>query len=488
MKTVVSIEGARQEAAAGAPPPWLDDLRQITGAEHLSVDFDARLKHSRDRIPLGRFRHRSAQLTGTLPSAIVEPDSIDELRRIVRFAVAHRIPVIPYGSGSGVLGGTVPLQHEMVIDLNRMNRILTIDEINATATAEAGVNGGVLEKALRERGFTCGHYPQSLEMSTVGGWAACRGSGQSSSRYGSIESMVVGMKAVLPDGELMEVRPAPRRSVGPSLIEFFIGSEGVFGVIAELTLRIRRLPAHTIERVVAFPGISEALDALRAIMQAELRPSIARLYDEGETARWGQEAVPAATHPVLCMLEFAGTRGVAESEAAAALGICESHNAVPVDIAPLTRWKSCRFQSHSDEFVDAGWFYDTIEVAAPWTALPEMYARIRGEVTGQHPEVQLTAHWSHVYSDGACMYMTAKFPPMDDERGMQIHAGIWETAMRICLEMGGTISHHHGIGFFRNPWLADELNAGLGVLRALKRSIDPGFLFNPGKLGLGEGD
>jgi alkyldihydroxyacetonephosphate synthase len=372
----------------------------------------------------------------------------------------------------------------MILALNRIDRIIEIDETNRVVCVEAGMNGGALEAALREKGFTSGYYPQSLHVSTVGGWAACRGSGQASSRYGNIENMVVAMKVVLPCGELLEVRHVPRRSVGPSLIELFIGSEGALGIIVELTLRIWRLPEHEIDRVVAFPGLIEGLNAVRAVMQAELRPSIVRLYDEGESERWGQAELPAETNPIMCMFVFSGLRAVAEAEAASALDICGEFGAVVVGDQPLRRWKENRFKSYSDDVVGSGGFYDTIEVAAPWSVLPDMYTRIRSAVREKYPIVQLNAHWSHVYSDGACMYMTAKFPAMADEEGLPIHADIWDIAMRLCLDLGGTISHHHGVGFFRNKWIGEELNAGHRILRDLKRALDPGLVFNPGKLGL----
>jgi alkyldihydroxyacetonephosphate synthase len=480
----VTIDSARHAAATEAPPVWVPDLRALLGRDRVCADFETRLKHSRDRLPFGRFRHRSKLLAAALPSAVVEPASIEEVQRLVRFAVERKLCVIPYGSGSGVLGGTVAFDGELIVAARRMNRIIDIDETNRVVRLEAGTNGGVLEAALREAGYTCGHYPQSIDMSTVGGWAACRGTGQSSSRYGGIEDMIVGMKVVLPSGEVLEVRHAPRRAVGPSLLELFIGSEGTFGIIVELTMRIWRLPDCEIERVVAFPSIDDGLNAVREVMQAELRPSIVRLYDEDESERWGAAGLPAETTPVICMFAFSGCRSVAEAEAAEALAICGKRGAVVLDNAPFRRWKKTRFTSHSDAFVDGGGFYDTIEVAAPWSEVSGMYARIRGAVTERYPLVQLTAHWSHVYSDGACMYMTVKFPAMADEEAFPLHAGIWDIAMRLCLDMGGTISHHHGIGYFRNKWIGEELNAGHRVLRDLKRSLDPGFLFNPGKLGL----
>ncbi len=479
-----AIEEARQAAEGAKQPPWMGALRELLPDGRIHDDFDCRVDHSRDRLPFGRFRHRSQQLTGDLPSVVVEPESINEVQQVVRLAAQHNISIIPYGSGSGVLGGTVPFDGEMIVSARCLNTISEIDEINRIVRTDAGTNGLDLETALRDRGFTCGHYPQSLSMSTVGGWAACRGSGQASSRYGNIENLIVGMKVVLPSGELLVVRHAPRRSVGPSIMEMFIGSEGVLGVIVEVTLRIWRLPEREIDTVMAFPDLNHGLAAVRDIMQAELRPALARLYDDAESIRWGLEAPSGGVIPVICMLSFSGLRGVAQAEADAALKICSRQGGALIGDEPMQQWKAKRFESHSDAFVDAGGFYDTIEVAAPWSTVGAMYARMKADVNERHEAVQLSAHWSHAYSDGACMYLTCKIPPMADDEALPIHADVWETVMRLCLDMGGTISHHHGIGCFRNRWIAEELNEGHKVLEGLKRSLDPGLLFNAGKLGL----
>ncbi len=479
-----TLEDARLSAEQASPPSWLEALETLLPAGCIRCDFQSRADHSRDRLPFGRFRHRSERLAGDLPCAVVEPTTIDDMQRAVRFANQHEIQLIPYGNGSGVLGGVVPFQNDMILSARHLDRIIEIDETNRIAHVEAGLNGMAFETALRDRGFTCGHYPQSLSMSTVGGWAACRGSGQASSRYGNIENLIVGMKVILPDGELLEVRPVPRRSVGPSILDMFIGSEGLLGIIVELTLRIWRLPEHEQDTVVAFPDLDHGLEAVRDIMQAELRPSLARLYDEAESIKWGLEAPPGGPIPVICMLSFAGLEGVAKAEAEASMAICARHGGSVSDPEPMRHWKSKRFESHSDAFVDAGGFYDTIEIAAPWSSVGEMYRQMTTSVREHQPVVQLSAHWSHAYTDGACMYLTCRIPAMADEEALPIHADVWERIMRLCLDMGGTISHHHGIGCFRNRWIAEELNQGHRMLEGLKQVLDPGLLFNAGKLGL----
>jgi len=479
------IEDARNVVVGSESPFWLSALKSEFGEEHVHSDFESRLAHSRDRLPMGRFQHRSGRLTRALPNAVLEPTTIEQLTKAVEFATSNNLSVIPYGNGSGVLGGTVALDGELIVSLRKLDRILEIDETNNVVRVEAGVNGRTLEDALNERGYTCGHYPQSLDMSTVGGWAACRGSGQGSTYYGNIENMIVGMKVILPNGKTVTIRHVPRRSVGPSLMDIFIGSEGVLGLVAEVTLKIWRRPAHTIESVVCFPTLGDGLGALRGVMQAGLRPTLLRLYDRGESERWGQDDLAKDKQSVLCMIEFAGRKLVADAEFAEAGAIFNQHGGTFIGESPIQRWKSVRFKSHSDAHVDAGGFYDTIEVSAPWSKVEGMYNSIRKNVSEMHPTAHLNAHWSHAYSDGACMYMTMKLPAMPDDAGFTMHSDIWSIVMRGCLDMGGSISHHHGIGFFREKWLAEDLGGGYEVLSQLKKGLDPLGLFNPGKLLVG---
>lgn len=481
------IEDSRAVASIDEHPTWLKSLQTKIGEQNVHADFETRLAHSRDRLPYGRFQHRSGRLTGTLPSAVVEPTTLAQTVQAIKFANSRNLCVVPFGNGSGVLGGTVPFDGELILSLRNLDKILKIDEVDNVVHVEAGANGGMLEAALNKRGYTCGHFPQSLEMSTVGGWAACRGSGQSSTRYGNIENMVVGMKVVLPNGKTINIRQAPRRSVGPSLLDIFIGSEGTLGVIVGVALKIWRLPEYKTENTVSFPSIGAGLNAIRDVIQAELRPSLLRLYDRGESERWGQDDLATDDHSVLCMVEFSGRCLAADAEYNEAKAIFERHGGVMVGVGPLRRWKSVRFKSHSDSHVDAGGYYDTIEVSAPWSQLEKMYDAITSQVAKRHGLASLHAHWSHAYSDGACMYMTMKLPPMPDEEGFTIHAEIWGIVMRTCLDMGGSISHHHGIGYFRGKWLIEELGGGHEVLLLLKKALDPSGLFNPGKLGFPTG-
>lgn len=462
----------------------VETLAAIVGRDHMVAEGDELKAYARDRLPYGIFRARSGGLPGTLPGAVVRPADKGAVAELLRQSAEHGFRVIPFGLGSGVLGGTIPLAGEVMMDLSRLDQLVKIDEVNGLATVQAGMNGGEFERALNEAGWTSGHLPQSINISTVGGWAACRGGGQASSRYGKIEDIVVGLEAVLPDGRTLNIRPVPRRSVGPSLIDLLVGSEGTLGVITELTMRIWRMPEAESGAVLAFPSVQAAWTAARRIMQAEIRPTVVRLYDEIESAERTQGIEAFARKPILAIMVFSGAEAVMQAERGAALAIAAEEGAELTDEGPLNHWREVRYQSYSAKWQEAGYFMDTIEVCAPWSALPDLYAKAREAALDVCPQMHFGAHWSHVYSDGACQYMTLRLPPMPDEEGLALHARLWDAVEGVTLQCGGTIAHHHGAGVFRNPYLAKELGVGLDVLQSVKDALDPDNRLNPGKLGL----
>ncbi len=470
-------------AASGHDSP-VAALADVVGADHVATDHETLTRYARDRLPFGIFKARSGKLPGVMPVAVAKPADENELVELVKRSKRDGFRIIPFGLGSGVLGGTIPLGGEVMLDLTRLNRLLEIDGTNGLAVVQAGMNGGEFERALNAAGWTCGHLPQSINISTVGGWAACRGGGQASSRYGKIENIVVGLRAVLPDGCRIDVRPVARRAVGPSLIDLFVGSEGTLGVITELTLRIFRKPEVEHGVVLAFPSQEAALTAARRILQAELRPQVVRIYDETESRDLTKGMATFEGKPILAMLIFCGTARTAAAEEADALAICEDEGASRAEDGPLNHWREVRYESYSGKWQAAGYFMDTIEVCAPWSSLARLYETCRSAAFGICPEMHFGAHWSHVYAEGACQYMTIRLPPMPDAEGLALHARLWDAIETATLDCGGTVAHHHGAGVFRNRWLRRELGTGMDVLQAIKDALDPDNRLNPGKLGL----
>lgn len=462
----------------------VSELSELIGAENVLVDEAARAGYAHDRLPYANFRAREGALVGTLPALVLRPASTEQVSAIVRKAGEVDKPLIPYGSGSGVLGGIIPLGEELMLDMQRMNRILGIDRENNLVTVEAGMNGEAFEDALNAEGYTSGHLPQSLTISTVGGWAACRGGGQESSRFGKIENIVVGLKAVMPDGRVLEVRPLPKRASGPSVLDVIVGSEGTLAVITELTMRIWTLPVAEEVMVLALPDRGAALGLAKRIMQAGLHPRIVRLYDEKETALRTEGIDAYRTRPVMANIVVCGEPAIVAAEAALVRGFAQDVDAVETETRPFDEWRAKRYHSITKQWLDRGYYNDTIEVTVNWSNAAALYDTIAARIVAEVlPDAHFSAHWSHVYPEGVCQYMTLRLPPMDQDVALTLHQKMWEVATGETLAHGGSIAHHHGSGLFRGPWMDGEHGVGMDLLRSIKASVDPQNLFNPGKLG-----
>ena len=477
---IIESQGATHDWDA---EPWYRPLCDIVGSENVVKDFAERLAYGRDRWPRSNLGYRFGKFPLAEPFLVVVPGTYEEVSEVLKLANKYKIPIVPYGLGSGGLGGALPVPGGITVDLKRLNKLLEIDEVGCMASAQAGMNGELFESALNRRRLTLGHFPQSLTIASVGGWLACRGAGQASSRYGKIEDMVVGLKVVLPDGRFLDVRPVPRRSAGPSVKDIFVGCEGTMGIILEATFRVLPYPERETIHAVGFKDYLTGLEALRRIMQAEVRPGVIRLYDEAESKGKIADYPEYADYPCLSMFTFMGRRELVDVEERLALDICKEVGGVEGNPEPVHKWLERRYEALSHIPIYNRLMMDTIEISARWTALPEIYEGMREAMHAVDPEIHYGAHWSHMYSDGGCMYVTFKFPAPDQASTVAKHEKIWESAMEVCLREGGSISHHHGIGYHRGRWLIEELNTGHDVLQTLKNGIDPNNIMNPGKLG-----
>ncbi|WP_299664665.1 FAD-binding oxidoreductase [uncultured Ruegeria sp.] len=455
----------------------------LLGAENVLTEEADRDRYAHDRLPFATFRAREGAKVGTLPRLVLRPATSDEVREIVNLAAKSDSPVIPYGSGSGVLGGIIPLQNELMIDMQRMNKITKFDAENNLVTVEAGMNGEAFEAALNAKGYTSGHLPQSLTISTVGGWAACRGGGQESSRYGKIENIVVGLKAVLPDGQILEVRPLPKRATGPSVLDLIVGSEGTLAIITEVTMRIWKVPSDEKALVLALPNRASALGLAKRIMQAGLHPRIVRLYDEKEAAGRVKGIAAFEERPVMANIVVCGDASIVAAETELVRGFAREFDAVETETRPFDEWRATRYVSITKQWLDRGFYNDTIEVTVNWSQVNSLYETIAAKIAALHPDAHFSAHWSHVYPEGVCQYMTLRLPPMDQNVALPLHSLMWEIAEGETLAHGGSIAHHHGSGLFRGGWMDGEHGVGMDVLRKVKDAVDPANLFNPGKLG-----
>jgi len=442
--------------------------------------------HAHDWWTLALLKERRGDAVAQ-PVAVVRPASTDEVAAVLRWAQETRTPVVPFGGGSGVSGGVEAIEGSIAIDTRQLTEVLSLDETALTVTAQAGIGGAVLEEWLAERGYTLGHFPQSIEISTLGGWIAARSAGQKSARYGRLEDMVLGLEVVLPGGRVVRLDPQPASAAGPDLARVFIGSEGTLGVVTEATLAVRRAPATITHGAYAFETFAAGLEAVRAVAQAELRPAVMRLYDETDV---GIAFRDAADRPegALLILRFEGD-AIADDEESALRTIVEQEGGRDLGPALGERWWEHRNaavatfrQIMLKEMLGPSAAVDTMEIAGLWP-VTDLYASVRAAL-GAHADV-VGCHASHPYAQGACLYFTFVFIGASNEAALEArYRAAWEEAAEATLAGRGTITHHHGVGVLKAPWLARELGEGFEVLRAIKRALDPAGIMNPGKLGL----
>ncbi len=449
---------------------------------HILDSDEALSNYSYDWWPIAaKWRQQGKRLYH--PEAIFRPTSVEEISRLLQWAGQHRIAITPWGAGSGVTGAAIPLQGGITLDMGAMQRILALDEMNMLVRVQAGMMGHLLEQALNERGYTLNHSPQSLERSTVGGWVATRATGQFSARWGGIEHLVAALTIVPPSGDIIETALRPRTATGPDLAQMFIGSEGVLGVVADVTLRIFPLPEHRAYETLVFPTVASGLNAMRRIMQVGLRPFLVRFYDADEARHlMGLEQAPGN----IMLLGCEGIRAVAEAEQDACLAICREEQGEAVGPQTALNWMERRFDfSLIEGFINQpGGLAETIEIAQFWSDIHATYSALKSALSPLADEV--LGHFSHVYPQGTSLYMIMLGRVGDAAQAEERLLSIWETAMTICLERGATISHHHGVGLARLPYIEEELGSSFKALQRIKQAFDPAGILNPGKLRLSE--
>ena len=447
------------------------ELEKIVGAA--AVDE----RPVRDLWPLGIMDERA----GNPPPKVllVRPAGRDQVASVLRWATANKVAVTPVGGATGVCGAVSPQAGEIAIDMSAFDRVFEIDETNLVCRCEAGVNGYALEQQLNARGLTLGHYPSSLPGTTVGGLVATRSSGQESSRYGSIEDMVLGLAVVLPDGTYAAPRPGPRSAAGPALHQLFVGAEGGLGIVLDAVLRVHRLPEATLGRGYALADVRAGLECMRLVMQSGIRPLVMRLYDPEDSAFNGYEL---GAGECALVVATAGSRKVAEAEAAEVTRL--AGEARGLGEQPWERWLAHRFDLSAERMraflAPAGAYLDTIELAAPWTVLPELHARVKAAIGVGGLAL---CHFSHAYEQGCCAYFSFAGAAGTEDEARATYGRAWEGAMTSALELGATITHHHGVGQARARWVGDEMGGWMRVWRAVKEGLDPEGTMNPRALG-----
>jgi alkyldihydroxyacetonephosphate synthase len=454
-----------------------------------AVVTDAEILRERgtDRWALGLLRRARGDALA-VPAAVVYPASTEEVAAVMAWASETRMAVIPRGGGSGVCGGAEADDGSVVLDLSRMNRVSGVDLVSQVVHVQAGVRGGQLEDALAGNGLTVGHYPQSIAASTVGGWIAAASAGQASTGFGVIEDVLLGLTAVLPGGEILRCRPVPRSAAGPDLRRLLVGSEGTLAVVTEAALACRARPDGWQWLVSGFPSFGALADGLREAVRAETGAAIIRGYDETDA----QLSFGGLGHSGGCvgMLGFpAGLADQEDRQRLAAEVLRRAGGSGELSSSYGDHWWEHRNDAVAiyqrimgpDRAFGAGVVVDTMEVAGLWSAVPQLYAGIRGALAA-HAEA-VGCHLSHLYRSGSSLYFTFLVRGSDDHDAGARYLAAWDQAAGSCAAMGGTLTHHHGVGRLKSRFLATELGGtGVDVLARIKAALDPEGIMNPGVL------
>ena len=466
-------------------------LGSVVGPANALTDHESRVRHLRGKSTPDLLRLRLGDGSGA-PDLVLYPDSHEQVLELLGICSEALVAVVPFGGGTSVVGGLEPetsgFSGLVALDLRRMNALRSVDSESRLAVLEPGLRGPEAEALLAAHGFTIGHFPQSFEYATIGGYAATRSSGQSSAGYGRFDDLIVGLTVATPAGTITLGR-APKSAAGPDLRQLVLGSEGAFGVITSVTVQIRPTPEKQIYEGWRFPSFEQGARALRRLVQDGPRPTVLRLSDEAETAL--NLARPAGLAqgqgPGGC-LAVVGYEGAAEDVAARREGAHAmlAHGGTP-DLEAGEEWARDRYRGPylRDALLDAGAIVETLETVTFWSSLPGLYAAVTGalrdSLTEQGTPPVILCHISHVYPSGASLYITVGCAALDDPISQ------WRAAKAAAadaiLAAGGSITHHHGVGRDHLDWYVVEVGElGTGVLRAVKAQLDPAGILNPGIL------
>ncbi|MDV3220374.1 FAD-binding oxidoreductase [Intrasporangium sp.] len=489
-------------------------LADVVRDEHVHLERTWRVEHAGGKSYPDLYRLRTGD-GSSAPDAVVVPGSAGEVAAVLRICAEHHVAVVPFGGGTSVVGGVGAGHAEspaggagaftavISLDLRRLDEVVAVDPVSLTATLGPGLRGPEAERALHGHGVTLGHYPQSHQEATIGGYVATRSAGQASTGYGRIDDNVLGVRMATPRGELVLGGRAPASAAGPRLIDLVVGSEGTLGVITEATLRVAPLPTAKRHAAWAFPSFDAGVDALRRIAQTlgpGAMPTICRLSDEDETRVNLTLAGPTGRRllrylsamrrdrPALLVLVWEGTdqHDVRRRRRAAQVILHRAGGRrLPKQVAQA--WERSRFSGPylRDELMDHRILAETLETATTWANLGRLHAAvvraIRGALEVEGRRALVMCHVSHIYATGASLYYTFVTPQAADPLAQWRQVKTAASDAIVVAE--GTITHHHAVGTDHRAHLAPELGeVGVGLLRAIKTELDPAGILNPGKL------
>lgn len=487
------------------PSEFKSEALNLLGSEKLSDDPWERITSSLGQSYVEILRSRFLDIH-SIVGLVIFPHSHDDIVNTIQLANKFSIPVSTVAGASTVTLGVEPTPGMVAVNLKNMNNLLDVNEESQYITAQSGISGPQLESLLNEKGLTLGHFPQSFEYSCLGGWVATRGAGQNSTLYGKIEDMVMGMKFVTGSGETLITRVAPARATGPDINQILTGSEGAFGIISEVSLRVWKMPQQTRLAAFFFKSFEDGLYAYKEILQNGFQPAVMRISDSEEThhnivaqtlmrdppkmpflysnfLRYLEKRGYLIGKRCMGVMSFEGEKDLVSLTLKKAKSFVKKHSGYYLGSRPAKSWHKRRYELPfiRDPLIDYGILIDTFETSTTWDKILDLYNAVRKVLKPECPI--LWTHGSHFYQSGANLYFTLVAPQEEDNEFEQFYR-IKKKILDSFQEYGGTLSHHHGIGRSFKDWLAQEIGfIGVNILKNTKKCLDPNGIMNPGVFG-----
>jgi alkyldihydroxyacetonephosphate synthase len=465
------------------------ELEEIVGTPNISTDETDKLIYSTDSAWMPQMWLDRGERLAT-PDYIVHPGTKEEISAILKLANRFRLPVVPWGGGSGTQGGALSIYGGILIDTKRLDKIIEINEKALTVTAQAGINGSQLEWALNDKGLSLMHYPASANCATLGGYLAPRGSGTISTKYGKAEDLVMGFEVVLPNGSIIRTPHVPNHASGPDFMRLFLGSEGVFGIITEATMQVDYLPETRLLRAVLFESVSNAIEAGRRIMTRRLDPMVIRLYDPASTGSLVKSVLGYELEGAYMVIGWDGDKDIAALQEQKGMAICQELGARDLGREPGEHWWEHRYDFYfPPKSLKLPWMYGTTETVTTYDKIENLYYAKKKAIEDPYKDwnAKYIGHFSHWFHWGVALYdrFIVEEPPEDVQEALRLHNRIWNSAVTASLENGGMVNEHHGVGLKLGRYMPRQYGDAWPFLQTLKGAIDPNGIMNPGKVGFG---
>lgn len=470
----------------------LFELQDVVGREHVSTKYSDREVYSIDYFWVSEMFHDRQKVEDiTRPTAdfIIHPADSSEVSRILKIANTYKIPVTVWGGGSGSQGGALALFGGIIIDTKRMDKIHKIDLTSMTVEVDTGIIMQRFEWELQRLGVSTMHDPASANCATIGGFIAHRGTGVLSTKYGKLEDMIVNMEVVLPDGEIIRTLPVPKTACGPDLNQLFIGSEGTFGIVTKVTLKIHKIPEERKFRAFIFKDLTTGLRVGQRLMTDGLQPSVIRLYNETETKELIKRVLGIDKKGVYLVYGFDGKKEMVDLQLKFAKDIADSENGEDLGEDLGEQWWKSKIKFFFPPYMyRLPQCFGTLDTVATYSKIEDVYNAMKEIIERKYsPLARFIGHFSHWFDWGCMLY--ARFiidnPPEDPHEVLYLHNSIWNDGLRAALKAGGVLNEHHGIGLKLSRLMPELHGNSFDIFKKMKKILDPNGIMNPGKMGLG---